>query len=148
MEFENTPQEMAEKLMEFIRYLSDDREEIENEIPYVAELFEKLQNSNEFNALVHHLDIMFMDQVFSDKRTTGDLNKGINVFGYRIKSNRFSSRCEYLIFAEDEDAAYKIIQGERDELITMEDGWIWSESTLEKVQNPRELSSANVIWQK
>lgn len=65
MEFENTPQEMAEKLMEFIRYLSDDSEEIENEIPYIAELFDKLQKSDEFNALAHHLDIMFMDDAFN-----------------------------------------------------------------------------------
>lgn len=65
MEFEHTPQEMAEKLMEFIRYLSDDSEEIKNEIPYIAELFDKLQKSDEFNALAHHLDIMFMDDAFN-----------------------------------------------------------------------------------
>ena len=44
MEYENTPREMAEKLMEFIRYLSDDEEEIEKETEYVTELFDKLQN--------------------------------------------------------------------------------------------------------
>lgn len=64
MEYEHTPREMAEKLMEFIRYLSDDEEEIKKEIPYVAELFDKLQKSDEFNVLAHHLDIMFMDKVF------------------------------------------------------------------------------------
>lgn len=65
MEFEHTPQEMAEKLMEFIRDFSDNSEEIEKEIPYVTEAFEKLQKSEEFNALAHHLDIMFMDDVFN-----------------------------------------------------------------------------------
>lgn len=64
MEFEHTPQQMAEKLMEFIRDFSDNSEEIEKEIPYVAEEIEKMQKSTEFNALAHHLDIMFMDNMF------------------------------------------------------------------------------------
>lgn len=67
MEYENTPREMAEKLMEFIRYLSDDEEEIEKETEYVTELFDKLQKSDEFNVLAHHLDIMFMDNVFDNQ---------------------------------------------------------------------------------
>ena len=65
MKFEHKPKEMAEKLMEFIRYLSDYEEDVENEIPYVVELFEKLQSSEEFNVLAHHLDVMFMDDVFN-----------------------------------------------------------------------------------
>ena len=65
MEFENTPREMAEKLMEFVRDFSDCEEETENEIEHVTELFDKLQKSKEFNALAHHLDIMFMDEVFN-----------------------------------------------------------------------------------
>ena len=64
MEFEHTPQEMAEKLMEFNRDFSDNEEEIKSEVDYVTELFEKLQKSEEFNVLAHHLDIMFMDSVF------------------------------------------------------------------------------------
>lgn len=64
MEYEHTPKEMAEKLMEFIRDFSDDAEEVEEEIKYVTELFDKLQKSNEFNALAHHLDIMFMYKEF------------------------------------------------------------------------------------
>lgn len=63
-DFEHTPEEMAKKLMEFNRDFLDDEEEIKHEIEYVAELFEKLQKSEEFNALAHHLDIMFMDDVF------------------------------------------------------------------------------------
>ena len=67
MEYENTPREMAEKLMEFIRDLSDDEEEIQKETEHVAELFDKLQKSDEFNVLAHHLDIMFMDDVFDNQ---------------------------------------------------------------------------------
>ena len=40
-------------------------EDIQNEKEYIAELFEKLQNSNEFNILAHYLDTMFMDEVFN-----------------------------------------------------------------------------------
>lgn len=64
-EYENSPQEMAEKLMEFIRDFSDNEEELKGETKYVAELFSKLQKSNEFNILAHHLDILFMDEIFS-----------------------------------------------------------------------------------
>lgn len=64
MEFEHTPQEMAEKLMEFNRDFSDNEEEIKSETEYVTELFEKLQKSEEFNVLAHHLDLMFMDSAF------------------------------------------------------------------------------------
>ena len=66
MEFEHTPREMAEKLMEFNRDFSDNEEEIKSEVDYVTELFEKLQKSEEFNVLAHHLDIMFMDSAFGE----------------------------------------------------------------------------------
>lgn len=62
-EYEHTPTQMAEKLLEFNRDFSDS--DIQNEKEYVAELFEKLQNSNEFNILAHYLDTMFMDEVFN-----------------------------------------------------------------------------------
>lgn len=64
-EYEYTPIQMAEKLLEFNRDFSDSAEDIQNEKEYVAELFEKLQNSNEFNILAHYLDTMFMDEVFN-----------------------------------------------------------------------------------
>ena len=64
MEYEYTPREMAEKLMEFNRDFSDNEEDIKEEIEYVTELFDKLQKSDEFNVLAHHLDLMFMDDVF------------------------------------------------------------------------------------
>lgn len=64
MEYEYTPREMAEKLMEFNRDFSDNEEEIKEETEYVAELFDKLQKSDEFNILAHHLDLMFMDDMF------------------------------------------------------------------------------------
>lgn len=63
-EYEHNPRQMAEKLMEFNRDFSDDTEEIARETEYVAELFEKLQQSSEFNVLAHYLDIMFMNDVF------------------------------------------------------------------------------------
>ena len=63
-EYEHNPRQMAEKLMEFNRDFSDDAEEIARETEYVAELFEKLQQSSEFNVLTHYLDIMFMKDVF------------------------------------------------------------------------------------
>ena len=65
MEYEHTPREMAEKLMEFVRDFSDTEEELKSETEYVTELFDKLQKSDEFNVLAHHLDIMFMDNVFN-----------------------------------------------------------------------------------
>lgn len=70
MKFEHThtPREMAEKLMEFNRDFSTDstcgKENEEKELDYVTELFEKLQESEEFNVLAHHLDLMFMDSAF------------------------------------------------------------------------------------
>ncbi len=68
MEFEHTPREMAEKLMEFNRDFSTDstcgEENEEKELCYVAELLEKLQESEEFDVLAHHLDLMFMDGAF------------------------------------------------------------------------------------
>ena len=66
--YEHTPRQMAEKLMEFNRDFSTDStcgaEDEEKELDYVAELFEKLQESEEFNVLAHHLDLMFMDSAF------------------------------------------------------------------------------------
>lgn len=64
-EYEHTPTQMAEKLLEFNRDFSDSAEDIQNEKEHVTELFEKLQNSNEFNILAHYLDTMFMDEVFN-----------------------------------------------------------------------------------
>ena len=66
MEYEHSPREMAEKLLEFNRDISDDRGELETEVEYVTELFERLQKSSEFNALALHLDIMFMDAAFDN----------------------------------------------------------------------------------
>ena len=64
-EFEYTPRQMAEKLLEFNRDFSDNEEDIKTETDYVEELFEKLQKSEEFNILAHYLDLMFMDEVFN-----------------------------------------------------------------------------------
>ena len=65
-DYEYTPRQMAEKLMEFNRDFSDiDYDEFDIETDYLTELFEKLQKSEEFNVLAHHLDLMFMDSVFN-----------------------------------------------------------------------------------
>ena len=63
-EFEHSAREMAEKLMEFNRDFSDYEDDIKEEVEYLTKTFEKLQKSDEFNALAHHLDLMFMDGVF------------------------------------------------------------------------------------
>ena len=63
-EYEHTAREMAEKLMHFNKDFSDYDEEVKSEADYVTELFNKLQKSEEFNALAHHLDEMFMHDVF------------------------------------------------------------------------------------
>lgn len=71
MEFEHTPGQMAAKLMGFIRDFSTDAscDEYEQkiELEHVTALFDKLQKSEEFNILVHHLDIMFAHSEFDCK---------------------------------------------------------------------------------
>lgn len=64
-EYEFTPEQSAEKLMEFIRDMSDDEEQIGQEKEYVAELFDELQKSEKFEILAHYFDLMFMDNVFN-----------------------------------------------------------------------------------
>ena len=64
-EYEFTPEQSAEKLMNFIRDMSDDEDQIEEEKKYVAELFDELQKSEKFEILAHYFDLMFMDNVFN-----------------------------------------------------------------------------------
>ena len=63
-EYEFTPEQSAEKLMNFIRDMGDDEDQIEEEKEYVAELFDELQKSEKFEVLAHYFDLMFMDNVF------------------------------------------------------------------------------------
>ena len=65
MDYEHTPRQMAEKMLEFIRDFSDYEEEIKEETEHLTKLFDKLQKSDEFNVLAHHLDNMFMDSAFN-----------------------------------------------------------------------------------
>lgn len=65
IQFENSSYDMARKLMEFIRDFSDNEEDIKSEIIYLTELFDKMKETTEYNALIHHLDIMFMDSAFN-----------------------------------------------------------------------------------
>lgn len=67
-EYEHTPRQLAEKLMNFIRDMGDDEDQIEQEKEYVAELFNELQRSKKFEILAHYLDLMFMDNVFDEGR--------------------------------------------------------------------------------
>ena len=64
MEYEHTPRQMAEKLMEFNRDFSDNEDDVKSETEYLIKLFDELQNSEQFNVLAHHLDIMFMNDAF------------------------------------------------------------------------------------
>nr|WP_270249070.1 hypothetical protein [Coprococcus catus] len=63
-EYEHTPREMAEKLMEFNRDFSDNSVDISEETIYLEDIFAELQKSNKFDILAHHLDEMFMNSVF------------------------------------------------------------------------------------
>ena len=63
-EYEFTPEQSAEKLMEFIRDMADDQEQIEQGKEYIAESFDELQRSEKFEVLAHYLDLMFMDSAF------------------------------------------------------------------------------------
>lgn len=65
MNYENTANEMAKKLMEYNRDFSDSTKEIFEETKALTNLFKKLQESEEFEPLVHHLDTMFMHDTFS-----------------------------------------------------------------------------------
>ena len=68
MEYEHTPRQMAEKLMEFNRDFSDNEDDVKSETEYLIKLFDELQNSEQFNVLAHHLDIMFMNDAFNQKQ--------------------------------------------------------------------------------
>lgn len=63
-EYEHTPKEMAEKLMEFNRDFSDSAADISEEIKCLEDMFKELQGSNKFEIIMHHLDEMFMNSVF------------------------------------------------------------------------------------
>lgn len=64
-EYEFTPKQSADKLMEFIRDMSDNEDQIEEEKEYVTELFDELQKSEKFEILAHYFDLMFMDSAFN-----------------------------------------------------------------------------------
>ena len=64
--YEFSPEQSSEKLMNFIRDMGDDAEQIEQEKEYVAELFDELQKSEKFEILAHYLDLMFMDSAFKE----------------------------------------------------------------------------------
>ena len=70
--YEHNPYKMASKLLEFNRDFSDDYESLLDELDYLTELFEKLQKSEEFEVLAHHLDRMFSDSKFKNELDTNE----------------------------------------------------------------------------
>lgn len=68
-EFEHTPREMANKLLFFNYYLSDDRDEVIEELESVTETFTKLQKSKEFNALISMISSNLKKQKNSSRKS-------------------------------------------------------------------------------
>jgi hypothetical protein len=68
MIYEYTPEESAQKLLEFNRDFSDTMDGYDEELQFVTELFSDLQKSKKFEVLAHYLDLMFMDDVFKIKK--------------------------------------------------------------------------------
>ena len=67
-DFEHTPRQMAEKLIEFQRDFTDgwdDEKAISCETKCLEKLFGELQKSEEFEILAYHLDDMFCNGVFN-----------------------------------------------------------------------------------
>lgn len=62
--YEHTPEESAQKLLEFNRDFSDTMENYEEEKAYITKLFHDLQKSKKFEVLAHYLDLMFMNDIF------------------------------------------------------------------------------------
>jgi hypothetical protein len=64
-EYENKSQQMSSKLMQFVSDYSHDEEEYKTEVEYLTELIGELMQSDRYNVLMHHLDTMFMDDIFN-----------------------------------------------------------------------------------
>lgn len=109
MEFRYSPREMAEKLMEFNRDFSDNEAEVAKETEHVAELFEKLQKSEEFNALAHHLDLMFNDDIFNFEEEP--MMNDVKIDGIIFKRGEDDyGLCEgFCLSEEDENAIQQIL---------------------------------------
>jgi hypothetical protein len=63
--YEHTAADMARKLLEFNRDFSDFDEDIQTECESLTAIIEELRESDKYNSLMHHLDIMFMDDAFN-----------------------------------------------------------------------------------
>ena len=62
--YEHTAEQMARKLLEFNRDFCDFDEDTQSEVELLTSLFADLQAAKKYNALAHHLDVMFMDSAF------------------------------------------------------------------------------------
>ena len=63
--YEHTAEQMARKSLEFNRDFCDFDDDIQEELEHLTRLFTDLQASEKYNALAHHLDVMFMDSAFN-----------------------------------------------------------------------------------
>lgn len=72
----------------------------------------------------------------------------MNVYGYTIKSSRFSNTSNYVVFAATENEALDKMNKEVDILLAFEDGWTWGTPTITKVEHNKvtEWKNANLIW--
>lgn len=159
MEFQHSPREMAEKLMEFIRDFSDDEKEMAEETDYVAELFEKLQKSEEYNALVHRFDLMFMYEQF--KLEDKPVMDGVTIEGVLFKHGTadYGLWEGFTLSEEDENAIQQIlskydtegcsVRGTRKEIadelggsgqFTDDELYLLSDGMLKMIQNANEAA--------
>jgi hypothetical protein len=63
--YEHSAEDMARKLLEFNRDFSDFDEDIQAECESLTAIIEELRESDKYNSLMQHLDIMFMDDAFN-----------------------------------------------------------------------------------
>ena len=63
--YEHTAADMARKLLGFNRDFSDFEEDMQEERESLTAIIEELRESDKYNALMHHLDIMFMNDAFN-----------------------------------------------------------------------------------
>lgn len=72
----------------------------------------------------------------------------MNVYGFTIKSSRFSDYSTYLVFANDENEANNKINIEAKSLLSEKEGWIWGTPSIVRIEETalKELKNANIIW--
>lgn len=71
------------------------------------------------------------------------------MFGYKIKSSKFSNYSEYVVVTDDEKLASEMIKAEVDYLLSTDDGWTWGTPTIIQLSENemKHLKNANLIWE-